>query len=90
MTLTSEQTDYVRDLAFQAAHGAWATDRQVSIDSRAFLHDTLPCELEPGLVLRLVELAACDPDHNWEALTLTVRPVEYAESILEILRTNNA
>lgn len=90
MTLDPEQAQYVKDLAFQAAYGAWANDPEIRNSSVAYLEHGMPAKEESLLVRKLVTLAALDADHAWEAPVLTGKPAAFACAILEQLNKDNA
>ncbi len=89
--LTEDQQDYVKQLAIHAGWGAWATSKDFVARSQTYLNGLMvePNELK-DFATALLNLAAYDPDHEWEAPTLTGRPTEYAIEALEKINTDNA
>jgi hypothetical protein len=89
--LIKDQQDYVKQLAVEAGWGAWATSAAVVARSQAYLNGLLtePAELK-DFATTLLNLAAYDSDHEWEAPSLTGRPTEYAIEALEKINKANA
>jgi hypothetical protein len=91
MGLSQDQRDYVKVLAIEAGWGAWAReshDREASI---AYLKGEVTGGTElKKLAVRLLELAATNPDHQWEAPILTGRPTQFAAETLLKLKTIDA
>ncbi len=91
MGLDPDQQGYVKQLAVEAGWGAWATSKDVVARSQAYLQGiiTEPAELR-AFATTLLELAAYDPDHEWEAPSLTGRPTEFAIEALEKINKADA
>ncbi len=88
--LDDEQYAYARQLAYEAANGAWAGTAAIIKTSASYLEGGMSLTDQRALLTELLRLAAEDHSHAWEAPILTGYPSAFAAKALEKINETHA